>query len=236
MGVTRDFCENIIDQCEPSPEAKENNYMTIDGFTNYLLSDSNSVFDPTHLRVFHDMDQPFHRYFIASSYNTYLVEDQLKGPSSVDGYISSLKRNCRFAECNTFLWQVMSDLLLFLVDLWEPAEGDGDEPMVHHGGTLTSKLLLSSVLSVIDELAFERTRYPLFIRLEIHLSVEWQKKLCKLLKNHLGSRLYRPAEDSTDWTLPENVPTPKKFLNKIILTVLFLFMYFIYMSYIEHSL
>lgn len=44
------------------------------------------------------MDFRFSDYFIAASYNTYLVEDQLKGPSSVDGYISALKRSCRFIE------------------------------------------------------------------------------------------------------------------------------------------
>lgn len=49
------------------------------------------------------------------------------------------------------------------MDLWEPAEGDGDEPMVHHGGTLTSKLLLSSVLSVID-VRFLLLRMRLLIR------------------------------------------------------------------------
>lgn len=41
--VTKEFCKNIIDQCEVSPEAKENNYMTVDGiyffvgFTNLLF-------------------------------------------------------------------------------------------------------------------------------------------------------------------------------------------------------
>jgi hypothetical protein len=44
------------------------------------------------------MTQPFNHYYIATSHNTYLVEDQTKGPSSLDGYISALKRNCRFIE------------------------------------------------------------------------------------------------------------------------------------------
>lgn len=47
------------------------------GFTNYLLSNANSVFDSTHLTVNQDMTQPFCRYFIATSYNTYLVEQQV---------------------------------------------------------------------------------------------------------------------------------------------------------------
>lgn len=88
------------------------------GFTKYLLSNANSVFDPMHKTVFQNMDQPFNKYFIATSYNTYLVEDQvyfiyifylfffiiylfffkIKGLSSIDGYISALKNNCRFIE------------------------------------------------------------------------------------------------------------------------------------------
>jgi len=37
------------------------------------------------------------------------------------------------------------------------------------------------------------------------------------LEVKLGSRLYRPLNDSTDWS--KELPTPKKFLNKIILSV-----------------
>jgi hypothetical protein len=92
-GISADFCENIIDQCEPSPEARDLNMMTVDGFSNYLLSQTNSPFDPAHLNVCQDMCRPFSHYFIATSFNTYLVEDQLKGPSSLDGYTSALKRN-----------------------------------------------------------------------------------------------------------------------------------------------
>lgn len=43
------------------------------------------------------MTRPFHEYFIATSHNTYLIED-LKGPASVDGYICALKRAARFIE------------------------------------------------------------------------------------------------------------------------------------------
>lgn len=61
--------------------------------------------------------------------------------------------------------------------------------------------------------------YPLLIRLEIHLSLEWQDALYKALVEHLGGKLYRPVDDPTDWTKPENVPTPMNFMNKIILVV-----------------
>ncbi|KAL3095460.1 hypothetical protein niasHS_007559 [Heterodera schachtii] len=198
-GVGVDFCENLIDQCEPSAEARELNVMTVDGFTNFLLSHSNSVFDVAQMTVCQDMSRPFSHYFISTSFNTYLVEDQLKGPSSVDGYISALKRNCRFIE----------------MDVWE--EAGGGELVVFNGGTMTSKLALSDVLDVITELAFERTRYPLFVRLELHLhNVDAQRHLLALMEQKLGSRLYRPSMDPTDWT--REMPTPKRFLNKIILS------------------
>ncbi|VDO15010.1 unnamed protein product [Haemonchus placei] len=31
-GVTTEFCENVVEQYEPAPEAKENNFMTVDGW------------------------------------------------------------------------------------------------------------------------------------------------------------------------------------------------------------
>ncbi|VDK55887.1 unnamed protein product [Anisakis simplex] len=202
IGVTRDVCEAIIEQYEPSPEAKENNYMTVDGFTNYLQCDECGLFDVTHRRVCHEMNHSFTNYFISASYNTYLVEDQIKGPSSSDGYVSALKRNCRFIE----------------IDVYEPCEEDGEiEPMVHNGATSTSKLTVSSALNTISEYAFERTRYPLLIRLEIHLSIKWQLILVDLLNAILANKLYRPNDDLSDWVGGDERPTPKDFQMKIIL-------------------
>lgn len=202
VGVTRELCESIIEQYEPSQEAKENSYMTVDGFTNYLLCDECSIFDFSHKEVFQQMDLPFSNYYIAASNNTYLVEDQLKGPSSSEGYASALKRSCRLIE----------------LDLWEPCEEDNEtEPMIFHGGTLTSKLALSAALNIINDLAFEKSRYPLFIRLEIHLNIKWQQVLVKLLNSILGSKLYRPSDDPIDWTNGTKIPTPDDFKMKIIL-------------------
>uniref|UniRef100_A0A914LR22 Phosphoinositide phospholipase C n=1 Tax=Meloidogyne incognita TaxID=6306 RepID=A0A914LR22_MELIC len=101
------------------------------------------------------MEKPFTNYFISTSFNTYLVEDQLRGPSSLDGYTSALKRNCRCIE----------------LDIWEP--DDGAEP------------------NLINEMSFERTRITLH-------SIDWQHKLLNVLEVKLGSRLYRPLNDSTD--------------------------------------
>uniref|UniRef100_A0A915LLQ5 Phosphoinositide phospholipase C n=1 Tax=Meloidogyne javanica TaxID=6303 RepID=A0A915LLQ5_MELJA len=128
-GITTQFCEDLIDQCEPSNEARELNIMTVDGFSNFLHSQKNSVFDPLHLNVCQNMEKPFSNYFISTSFNTYLVEDQLRGPSSLDGYTSALKRNCRYIE----------------LDVWEPDDGGGDEPVLFNGGTLTRNAPIGEV-------------------------------------------------------------------------------------------
>ncbi|PIK59348.1 putative 1-phosphatidylinositol 4,5-bisphosphate phosphodiesterase delta-1, partial [Apostichopus japonicus] len=63
----------------------------------FLLSDEGSLLHPRDVAVYQDMTQLSH-YFISSSHNTYLLEDQLKGPSSVEAYISSLQKGCRCVE------------------------------------------------------------------------------------------------------------------------------------------
>uniref|UniRef100_A0AC34GTH3 Phosphoinositide phospholipase C n=1 Tax=Panagrolaimus sp. ES5 TaxID=591445 RepID=A0AC34GTH3_9BILA len=202
VSATKEECAQLIQQFEPSQEAKDNSLMTIDGFTNFLLSEDSSIFDQSQRNVCHDMDHPLSHYFIASSFNTYLVEDQIKGPSSVDGFISALKRCCRFIE----------------LDVWEPdEETELHEPIIFHGGTQTSKLALSAALSTINDLAFEKSSYPLLIRLEHHLSIKWQQYLVDSLLAYFGTKLYLPFKDSIDWTLPENPATPEKFKNKILL-------------------
>lgn len=61
--------------------------MTKDGFLMYLLSADGSAFSLAHRRVYQDMGQPLSHYLVSSSHNTYLLEDQLTGPSSTEAYI-----------------------------------------------------------------------------------------------------------------------------------------------------
>lgn len=53
----------------------------------YLLSADGSAFNLVHRRVYQDMNQPLSHYLVSSSHNTYLLEDQLTGPSSTEAYI-----------------------------------------------------------------------------------------------------------------------------------------------------
>ena len=72
--------------------------MSLDGFMQFMLGSESDIFNVDHSEVYQDMSQPLSAYFIASSHNTYLLEDQLKGPSSCEAYINALKRGCRCVE------------------------------------------------------------------------------------------------------------------------------------------
>lgn len=61
--------------------------MTEDGFLMFLHQPEALIMNPAHKSVYQDMSQPLNHYFISSSHNTYLLKDQLKGPSSTEGYI-----------------------------------------------------------------------------------------------------------------------------------------------------
>lgn len=70
--------------------------MTIDGFLMYLSSTEGSIFNPAMLELYQDMTQPLSHYFISSSHNTYLLEDQIRGQSSVEGYIRYMYFTAQF--------------------------------------------------------------------------------------------------------------------------------------------
>lgn len=77
-------------------------YLSLDGFTSFLLSTDNSVFSDQHGRVWQDMKHPLSDYFISSSHNTYLVGHQLVGMSTIEGYIRALLHSCRSVESGFF--------------------------------------------------------------------------------------------------------------------------------------
>ncbi|XP_049919206.1 1-phosphatidylinositol 4,5-bisphosphate phosphodiesterase delta-4 isoform X2 [Epinephelus moara] len=135
-GDIQQHAKQLIERYEPSDTAKQLNAMTFDGFLMYLGSAEGSIFHPQWRGVFQDMTQPLCHYFISSSHNTYLMEDQLRGQSSVEGYIRALSRGCRCVE----------------VDCWDGANG---EPIVYHGHTFTSKILFKDVVNAVGNYAFK---------------------------------------------------------------------------------
>ncbi|KAK6293317.1 hypothetical protein J4Q44_G00368180 [Coregonus suidteri] len=86
-SATLEDAVRLIEKYELDDSAKQINHMTKDGFLMYLQQEEGSIFNPAHKEVFQDMSQPINHYFISSSHNTYLMEDQLKGPSSTEAYI-----------------------------------------------------------------------------------------------------------------------------------------------------
>ncbi|XP_071795751.1 inactive phospholipase C-like protein 2 isoform X2 [Asterias amurensis] len=187
-GVSREKCFTIINKYEPSQEGREKGHLGIDGFTNYLLSEDCDIFDYQHRSVCQDMTQPLSHYFIASSHNTYLTEDQLKGPSSVAAYVKALQKGCRWVE----------------LDCWDGANG---EPIIYHGHTLTSKILFKAVVEAINQHAFETSQYPLLVSIENHCSVEQQSVMAHHLKTVFGDKLMidSPGESATYLPSPEQL-------------------------------
>ncbi|XP_051805399.1 1-phosphatidylinositol 4,5-bisphosphate phosphodiesterase eta-2a [Acanthochromis polyacanthus] len=168
--VTKDHCLEIINKFEPCSENQKQAVLGIDGFTNYMRSPAGDIFNPEHYNVNQDMNQPLCNYFIASSHNTYLMGDQLMSQSRVDMYAWVLQAGCRCVE----------------VDCWDGQDG---EPIVHHGYTLTSKILFKDVIETINKYAFGKNDFPVILSIENHCSVPQQKKMAQYLIEILGDKL-----------------------------------------------
>ncbi|XP_054653561.1 1-phosphatidylinositol 4,5-bisphosphate phosphodiesterase eta-2a isoform X2 [Dunckerocampus dactyliophorus] len=187
--VSKDHCLEIIKKFEPCSENQKQGVLGIDGFTNYMRSPAGDIFNPDHYNVNQDMSQPLCNYFIASSHNTYLMGDQLMSQSRVDMYAWVLQAGCRCVE----------------VDCWDGQDG---EPIVHHGYTLTSKILFKDVIETINKYAFVKNDYPVILSIENHCSVPQQKKMAQYLIDILGDKLdvsNIKAEDSGRLPSPENL-------------------------------
>ncbi|NXH73684.1 PLCH2 phosphodiesterase, partial [Hydrobates tethys] len=194
MNVTKEHCLEIISKFEPCLENKKEGALGIDGFTNYMRSPSGDIFNPEHYQVNQDMSYPLSHYFITSSHNTYLMGDQLMSQSRVDMYAWVLQSGCRCIE----------------VDCWDGPDG---EPIVHHGYTLTSKILFKDVIETINKYAFIKNEYPVILSIENHCSVIQQKKMAQYLIEILGDKLDLSSVHSDDST---KLPSPASLKGKIL--------------------
>ncbi|XP_076851826.1 1-phosphatidylinositol 4,5-bisphosphate phosphodiesterase delta-3-A isoform X2 [Brachyhypopomus gauderio] len=169
--------------------AQKNLFMTQNGFTMYMLSQENDVFNPLHTTVHQDMSRPLAHYYISSSHNTYLTKDQVTSESSTEPYIRALNQGCRCVE----------------LDCWD---GDRGDPVIYHGRTLTSKVPFKEVIETIAQYAFKVSPYPLILSLENHCSVEQQEVMAQHLRSILGSSLLTqplPAQLITQLPSPEDL-------------------------------
>ncbi|RXM94798.1 1-phosphatidylinositol 4,5-bisphosphate phosphodiesterase eta-2 [Acipenser ruthenus] len=196
-NVTREHCIEIVNKFEPCSENQKQGVLGIDGFTNYMRSPAGDIFNPEQYEVNQDMSQPLCNYFISSSHNTYLMGDQLMSQSRVDMYAWVLQAGCRCVE----------------VDCWDGPDG---EPIVHHGYTLTSKILFRDVIETINKNAFVKNQYPVILSLENHCSVPQQKKMAQYLVEVMGDKL-----DLSSVNMEESgrLPSPEELKGKILVKV-----------------
>ncbi|XP_071608966.1 1-phosphatidylinositol 4,5-bisphosphate phosphodiesterase eta-1 isoform X4 [Heliangelus exortis] len=193
-NVTPEYCLDIIQKFEVSEENKKQNVLGIEGFTSFMRSPACDVFNPLHCEVHQDMDQPLCNYFIASSHNTYLTGDQLLSQSRVEMYARVLQDGCRCIE----------------VDCWDGPDG---EPVVHHGYTLTSKILFRDVAETINKYAFIKNEFPVILSIENHCSIQQQKKIAQYLKEIFGDKLDLSSVATGDST---QLPSPQNLKGKIL--------------------
>ncbi|XP_004086892.1 1-phosphatidylinositol 4,5-bisphosphate phosphodiesterase delta-3-A-like [Oryzias latipes] len=188
--------QSLILTYELNKWAQKNHLMTPNGFTMYMLSKHNCVFNPDHAWVYQDMTQPLAHYFISSSHKTYLTKEQMTRNSSTEPYIRALSHGCRCVE----------------LDCWD---GDGGEPVIYHGHILTSKVPFVEVIKIINEFAFKASPFPLILSLENHCSVEQQAVMARHLRSILGEKLLqRPLSTEKSKCLPSPEDLKGKILVK----------------------
>ncbi|CAN9506310.1 unnamed protein product [Ophioblennius macclurei] len=194
-AATAEDAYRLIEKYEVDEIAKQKKQMTKDGFLMYLHHDDGSIFNPAHKPVYQDMSQPLNHYYISSSHNTYLMEDQVKGPSSTEAYIRALMKSCRCVE----------------LDCWD---GDNGEPVIYHGYTMTSKVRFKDVIQAIKEYAFKTSEYPVILSLENHCSVDQQKLMAHYMISILGDALLSRPLGST---MPTDFPSPEELKGKFLI-------------------
>nr|XP_061795236.1 1-phosphatidylinositol 4,5-bisphosphate phosphodiesterase eta-2-like isoform X1 [Nerophis lumbriciformis] len=193
-GLAREHLVDIVAKFEPCPENLQRMVLGIDGFTNYMRSPGGDIFNPEHHLVNQDMTQPLCNYFTATSHNTYLTGDQLLSQSSVEMYAYVLQAGCRCVE----------------VDCWDGPDG---EPIIHHGYTLTSKILFKDVIETINKYAFAKSQYPVILSIENHCTVPQQKRMAECLREVLQDKL-----DVSNVNIQEckKLPSPEILKGKIL--------------------
>jgi phosphatidylinositol phospholipase C delta len=168
--------------------------LSVQGLQNFIASQYNGplvpkINDPT-------LDRPLNEYYISSSHNTYLLGRQVRGTSSVEGYIATLVKGCRCVE----------------IDCWD---GDDGRPMVTHGRTMTTRIPFEDCVSVVARYAFNSSPYPLIISLEVHCNAEQQRIMVELMKKYFKDMMITEPLFANAVSLP----SPSELKHKILIKV-----------------
>jgi phosphatidylinositol phospholipase C delta len=178
----------------PVPADESEMRMNREAFTSFLLSSSYNppLLTPTN----QNLDRPLNEYYCSSSHNTYLMGRQVKGESSVEGYIKVLQRGCRCLE----------------IDCWD---GDDGRPVVTHGHTGTTSCLFADVVAAIRKYAFIASPYPVILSLEVHCSLDQQVIMASILVEVLGEKLVNEPFMTNSMILP----SPQELKHRILVKV-----------------
>lgn len=196
-----------------TPEDLATATLSLEGFTAFLLSTSNSAFTDQSGSIHHDMNRPLWDYYVSSSHNTYLVGHQLVGDSTIEGYIRALLHSCRSVERKHILSSWFRICLIFaVVDIF-----DGDkEPVVYHGKTLTTKVSLRKACEAIAKYAFVVSPYPVILSAEVHCSIPQQDMIASIMHEVFGDSLVIAPEGHPKI---EVLPSPEDLKGRILLKV-----------------
>lgn len=100
--------------------------------------DDDQHIEKPHCEVYQDMDQPIFNFFVNSSHNTYLSGDQLTSKSSSDCYRAAIMDGARLVEMDVY-------------------DGPGNQPIIYHKKTLTTKMLFEEAITTCKEYAFKKS-------------------------------------------------------------------------------
>ncbi|CAF3395848.1 unnamed protein product [Rotaria sp. Silwood1] len=188
-------CSRLIARFEPSNEGRQCEEIGVDGFRLLLLHDEFCIMNPDKIhRIYHDMTRPITDYFIATSHNTYIQDNQIYGDCTAETYIHALSTGCRAVEIDCY-------------------DGDDMEPIVYHKNTLTTPIKLQEILIAIETQAFAVSPYPLFINIENHCSYQQQGVIACLLKDIFKDHLLtKPLIEDF-----QTLPSPEQLKYKVLI-------------------
>lgn len=168
---------------------------TLDSLSDFLASQDNV---PTREMA---MTRPLSEYYISSSHNTYLVGEQWRGESTVEGYIRVLLAGCRCVE------RELEDLCIRVrADVVVDCHDGETEPEVYHKLTLTSRVTVREICKAIDKYAFVATPYPIILSAEIHCNLAQQAIMARTMREIFGDKLVTcPIDDRTQLPSPEDL-------------------------------
>ncbi|XP_055878716.1 1-phosphatidylinositol 4,5-bisphosphate phosphodiesterase beta-4-like isoform X1 [Biomphalaria glabrata] len=192
--------KNIIQSYETDADYLSKDWLSLDGFCRYLMSDENAPVFLDRLDIYMDMDQPLAHYIINSSHNTYLTGRQFGGRSSVEMYRQVLLAGCRCVE----------------LDCWDGRNED-QEPIITHGKAMCTDILFKDVIQAIKETAFVTSCYPVILSFENHCSKLQQYKMAKYCEDLLGDFLLKKPIEGHPLEPGVPLPSPNQLKFKILI-------------------